>query len=246
MPNCRSCGASDQQNRFCRRCGARLGDGPDGPRSGASLMRRRVGMVGGAVVILAVSAGAWIRMGRESEPRSDLPPPVSSPRAAPRANPAGDARTRPKSDPAEARRNERTALQDVRTVLSGQASYQASNGGFYEGRLGCLATPTDCIPGYPPSLPVHLDRELASDSRRAGYERVFWPGPRPPTINPAVSSRTSVVTWAFTAAPIEPGRSGLSSFCTDGSAKLVRCRDGRTPPVENGVCLVPPGGENHQ
>jgi hypothetical protein len=45
-------------------------------------------------------------------------------------------------------RSESTALGDIRTVMSAQAAYEARNGGYADGALGCLARPALCIPGY--------------------------------------------------------------------------------------------------
>ena len=41
--------------------------------------------------------------------------------------------------------NEAHAISDLRTVISGQAAWQSANGGYYEGDLSCLASPSVCM-----------------------------------------------------------------------------------------------------
>ena len=51
--------------------------------------------------------------------------------------------------------NESATIGDIRTVISGQAAYQSSNGGYYEGNFVCLNNPfTGCIPNYPSTSPT--------------------------------------------------------------------------------------------
>src|SRR5512147_1888880 len=57
--------------------------------------------------------------------------------------------------------NESATIGDIRTIISAQAAYQGSNGGWYDGDLTCLNIPaTGCIPGYPSSAPNFLDSNL--------------------------------------------------------------------------------------
>lgn len=57
--------------------------------------------------------------------------------------------------------NEAQAIGDIRTVISAEMAYSASNLGRFDW-LECLAGPTACLPGYPSTGPVFLDQELAS------------------------------------------------------------------------------------
>ena len=84
--------------------------------------------------------------------------------------------------------NEALTLGDIRTIVSSQQAWQTTNGGFYEGNLSCLASPTGCIPNYPPSAPTFLDARLASQVPKDGYVRAFVAGPRPAKIDPRVLS----------------------------------------------------------
>ena len=66
---------------------------------------------------------------------------------------------------------------DTRSLHSAQAAYQSANGGFFEGRLECLSTPSLCIPGYGANDPTFLDPYLASLRTKSGYKRFFYQGP---------------------------------------------------------------------
>lgn len=122
--------------------------------------------------------------------------------------------------------NEAGAIGDVRTVLSAEATYQAASGGHY-GSLECLSGPAACIPGY--SGPAFLlGPPLAGDAR--GYRRTFHPGP---PAEPGAGSRLQG--FAFTAVPLELGRTGTRSFC--GDATGVVCSVGSaTVEVVDGAC----------
>jgi hypothetical protein len=137
--------------------------------------------------------------------------------------------------------NESAAIGDVRTVISAQAAYQASNAGFYEARLPCLASPTGCIPQYPPNAPTFLDPQLTSLQPKSGYARAFHPGPVAPQ-RPAYASETSVLGFAYSAVPVKQGETGVRSFCGDARGAVMFCSDGRQPPVSNGSCVFESAG----
>ena len=126
-------------------------------------------------------------------------------------------------------RNESAAIGDIRALMSAQAAYSFSNGGFAEGSLECLTRPVDCLPGYPGDAPFFLDEELASLAERRGYRRAFHPGPAPEEI-PSTSSPTSVTAWAYTAVPLDPGYTGVRGFCGDSRGFLGYTTDGTAPP----------------
>jgi hypothetical protein len=133
-------------------------------------------------------------------------------------------------------RSESAVIGDIRTVVSSQAAYQARNGGYADGALGCLARPSSCMPGYDPGASGFLDEELASLAERKGYTRSFHPGPSPDRIPPA-SSSTSVTTWAYIAVPVDPGYTGVRGFCGDSDGALCFSTDGSAPPLRsNGTC----------
>jgi hypothetical protein len=122
--------------------------------------------------------------------------------------------------------NEAATIGDLRTVISAQAAYQSANGGFY-GEMACLPEPKLCIVGY--DGPVFLDRELASAKEKSGYRRTFHPGP-------AGSTPRSLSMFAYTAAPLTQGQTGVRSFCGDGSGLICFHPAGADIVPENGAC----------
>jgi type IV pilus assembly protein PilA len=114
--------------------------------------------------------------------------------------------------------NEAAAIADIRSLISGQVVYQSINDGFYASRLECLATPGECIANStsPPMLSAS-----AVASHKSGYVRELVPG------SLARSSATS--TYAFLAYPINPGQTGVRSFCGDSTGR---------------ICYDPRGGKN--
>lgn len=134
---------------------------------------------------------------------------------------------------------ESATVGDVRSVVSAQAAYASANGGFYEGRPECLVTPARCIPGYAESAPTFLDPRLAqAHDVKAGYRRVFHPGPPPDPreVKTAGASASSVTSFAVTAAPVRPNHTGVRWFCGDSEGRLCVTAGGAAVPVENGLC----------
>ncbi len=133
--------------------------------------------------------------------------------------------------------NESATIGDIRTVISAQAAYQSSNGGFYGGDLECLATPSACIPGYPANGPTFLDSALASLSAKSGYSRKLYVSSVPvggATGQPL--SRSSVASYAYVAVPINRGQTGVRGFCGDASGVICYTPDGGAPRTRNGTC----------
>jgi hypothetical protein len=122
--------------------------------------------------------------------------------------------------------NESAAIGDVRTVISAEAAYQSANRGFY-GELPCLGAPATCIKGY--AGPQFLAGRLASLEVKSGYRRAFHPGPRGPRAR-------SLRAFAYTAVPVEAGKTGVRSFCGESSGVIrFHPAGGDIDPV-NGVC----------
>ena len=133
---------------------------------------------------------------------------------------------------------ESPVIGDVRTVLSAMAAYASQNGGLYEGRLGCLARPTDrCLAEYPTDAPVFLDERITGLEARDGYRRTFHPGAGVPEaeIKEKRASPTSVVSWAYVAIPLD-AESGSRSFCVDDTGALRFQVDVRTVDLPEGRC----------
>jgi type II secretory pathway pseudopilin PulG len=128
--------------------------------------------------------------------------------------------------------NESMAIGDIRTVISAQATYASTNGGYYDS-LECLAAPTDCLPNYSPQAPVFLGPEFTMTTK-GGYDRFLYPGPPAPpdgTISPS-----SMTSFAYVAVPAEPGVTGVRAFCGDSSGALCAMGDGTMPEITNGYC----------
>ncbi len=121
--------------------------------------------------------------------------------------------------------NEAAAIGDIRTVISAEVAYSSVNDGAYA-PLPCLTEPKACIAGY--AGPQFLDSSLTSLADRSGYKRAFFPG------KPMRSGSKSLSDFAYTATPLESGKTGVRSFCGDSSG--VVCAD----PM--GAVIQPVGG----
>jgi type II secretory pathway pseudopilin PulG len=121
--------------------------------------------------------------------------------------------------------NEAATIGDIRTVISAQAAYSMQNGSAY-GDLRCLAEPKSCRPGYAGA--TFIDEKLAALGDKAGYKRAFFAGK--PT-KPGAKAYTS---FAYTATPVEPGKTGVRSFCGDSTGRV--CADA------TGAAIVPVAG----
>jgi type II secretory pathway pseudopilin PulG len=132
--------------------------------------------------------------------------------------------------------NESAAIADVRTVISAEAVYQSASGGYY-GPPPCLAGPTTCLPAY--SGPSFLDTDLASATVKNGYRRTFHAGPavHAPTGTPGIPAQIgSLESFAYTAVPVEPGKTGIRGFCGDSTGRICVTSDGSEPAVTGGAC----------
>jgi hypothetical protein len=131
--------------------------------------------------------------------------------------------------------NEAAVIGELRSVLAAETTYRSFNGGHYD-TLECLARPSGCVPGH--SGPALLDPDLAQVGTRGGYHRLFYPGPRPdapPAATPVVSP-SSVTGFAYVAVPVQPGKTGLRSFCVDAGGEILFQSDGTAPAIVGGAC----------
>jgi len=116
--------------------------------------------------------------------------------------------------------NESATIGDIRTVISAQAAYQSSNGGFYDSAFTCLVGPSGCIPSYPANSPTFLDSQVANLLPKSGYNRgtpEFGPAP---AVVPPISSGSSVSSYVYAASPINVGQTGVRGFGGDSSGVL--------------------------
>jgi prepilin-type N-terminal cleavage/methylation domain-containing protein len=131
--------------------------------------------------------------------------------------------------------NESAAIGDIRTVISAQAAYSSSNGGFYD-VLTCLSSPSGgCIPSYPSSAPTFLDANLSSAGGaivKQGYTRFLSAGPG--ALAPNVSP-TSILTYVYGGIPTFAARTGVRGFAGDHSGKICETNDGSDPATGAGA-----------
>ena len=128
--------------------------------------------------------------------------------------------------------NEAGTIGDIRTVISAEAAYQGSNGGFYD-LLPCLSSPGACIPSYPVTAPTFLDSNLSSAGgsiTKHGYSRFFTAGDKGVGPN---SSASSIIGYVYGGLPTAPGRSGVRGFAGDHSGRICELMDGTDPAAGN-------------
>jgi len=131
--------------------------------------------------------------------------------------------------------NESAAIGNTRALLSAEALIARYNHGFFV-RAECLFNPTLCLPTYVGGRLVNPD--AFSSARTAGY---VWQIHEGPLVDEEETHRTgaapqSVRSVAVTMVPVEPGNTGVRSFCGDTSGQLCSVSD-RAPTVEDGRCL---------
>jgi len=123
--------------------------------------------------------------------------------------------------------NEAAAIGDIRTVISGEAAYQSSNGGFYD-QLSCLSSPDQCIPQYQATSPTFLDSNIGNATAKQGYNRFFTPGPVPVGA-PTTVSGSSLSGYVYFAIPIQQDQTGVRGFGGDASGVICWTPDGTDP-----------------
>lgn len=112
--------------------------------------------------------------------------------------------------------NEATLIADIRTVISSEAAYHATNGGNY-GVLPCLSTPSGpgCIPGYPATSPTFLDVLIAAaPNAKNGYARDARYG----GIGPSAGDRSN---YCYQGRPSVVDRTGVRSLGGDSSGAIA-------------------------
>jgi type IV pilus assembly protein PilA len=124
--------------------------------------------------------------------------------------------------------NESAAVGDIRTLISAEAAYHGSNGGFY-GPPSCLATPSNpvCIPSYPTQAPLFIDLQLASLLPKSGYSRSFQPGG-------ATGVRSDISCYSYHTTPTVIGQTGVRGFAGDCSGMLCFSVNGTPVASTNG------------
>jgi hypothetical protein len=144
----------------------------------------------------------------------------------------------PSSWRARVARNESSAISDIREIISAEQTYAGTNYGFYDS-LECLASPYECLPGYPAEAPALLSETIPPVIVKAGYERSFHAGPpaEPRELQRiGNTSPSSTVSFAYVAVPVSPGLSGIRGFCGDSSGMICVTVDGSPSEVVGGRC----------
>jgi uncharacterized membrane protein YhaH (DUF805 family) len=132
--------------------------------------------------------------------------------------------------------NESAAIADVRSVIAAEAAYQSANGGFYEGRLECLSSPAEgCLPRHLDDGSGFVEAALTAPGPRHGYESRLEAG-APAAVDPARSSPTSVVAFAYVLTPVQPGQTGVRSFCGDSTGLVCYRPDGADIATAGAAC----------
>lgn len=135
--------------------------------------------------------------------------------------------------------NEAVALRHVKAFAVAEGIYRGTSGGTY-GPPECLADPVVCLPEY--EGPALLDAELASASVMSGYRRAFHPGPAASVADSAPGSPFAtgrLAGFAYTAVPVEKGRTGNRAFCADASGRVCAAASGDVD-AASGACPPPP------
>ena len=122
--------------------------------------------------------------------------------------------------------NESGAIGDIRTVMSAQAAFQSSSGGFY-GTLDCMASPSGCIPVYPATAPTFVDPAIGSTAGtvKSGYGRLQNDFP---TVTPGAPAGY-LDAFAYYATPIVQNQTGVRGFAGDASGRICFDNTGADP-----------------
>ncbi len=134
--------------------------------------------------------------------------------------------------------NEAAAVGDTRTVISAQAAYQTSNGGWYARTMTCLTVPSGCIPAYAPAAPTFLDPQITAIGPKQGYNRFFNPGAVAPGLPTTVDPNSSGA-YAYGAIPSVQNQTGVRGFAGDASGLICWTANGVDPTA--GAASLPAG-----
>jgi hypothetical protein len=140
----------------------------------------------------------------------------------------------------DAYQHERQAAKQVQYISLAQTASRERLG-WYDARVECLKAPDACNEGGPLR---GLWTALAAGQRiglpTPGYRTSLVGGQPSAAAMTRVrgASPSGVRRYAFLAVPQEPSRSGLRAFCTDSAGIFCATLDGRTPRVEDSLCVV--------
>jgi len=126
--------------------------------------------------------------------------------------------------------HEAAAISDIRAMMSAELAFVSASRAY--GTPRCLVRPSDCIEAYPASAPAFAQPELV-ELVRLGYLRSFHGSPLGASDMPLEEALDGYVVVAV---PLEPGVSGVRSFCGDQSGRICAYPDGRVPRIQNSGC----------
>ena len=124
--------------------------------------------------------------------------------------------------------NESATIGDIRTIISGNATYASANAGLHAHALTCMVTPASCIPSYPTVAPTFLDSQIAAEMIKSGYNRTYTAGSSPANVPPQANS-LSVVGYVYLASPVDTGKTGVRGFGGDSSGVMCVTANGVAP-----------------
>lgn len=130
--------------------------------------------------------------------------------------------------------NEVSAIGRLRTIVSGEMAYAASNGGAFD-TLECLAAPASC--GFDASATAYISPDVGVGTR-SGYTITFLKGPAADrSANPTIVSPSSMDGFAVLAEPERPGTTGTRVFCTDATGVIrLGPGPGASSVIVGGIC----------
>jgi type IV pilus assembly protein PilA len=134
---------------------------------------------------------------------------------------------------------ESQAIGDSRTVTSSEVAYGSSAGGAF-GFITCLATPTQCIVGYPSVAPTFLDPgvAVAGPYNKGQYVRSFDASASgAPPASTIVVAGSAVDIYCYYATPSIVGQTGVRGFGSDQSGRICYYQNGASPCPGSGAAL---------
>jgi len=139
--------------------------------------------------------------------------------------------------------NEAKVIGDTRTIISANATYAASNCGFFGSSLLCLTRESGgaiCIPNYPAQAPQFVGGDVGrlTPYLRSGYNRDYAPNGVISNINASVCDPASFLDYCYSGTPALVGSSGVRSFVGTSAGTIFQDVTGVLLP-----CPVPGGTE---
>jgi prepilin-type N-terminal cleavage/methylation domain-containing protein len=127
--------------------------------------------------------------------------------------------------------NEVAAIGDIRSVISAEHAYAASNSGAF-GSLACLGGPTNC--GFGAGTQPFIDSAIAGALTKSGYVRSFAAG-----VGGGGAPDPGMATFVYGATPVTQNQTGTRGFAGDNSGVICADQTGALPPLTAAPALDP-------